>query len=134
MDEMEFKSRLAEALGEPAVPTALVENTVARVKTMERGAAAERRLRQAHAPPGERVSLLADSVLGRLARSGTLPLGADTGALKGQLLRNERFQKLSQQDARIVLSGWDKGKLSGDMLRESSPPAPKLHRPSLGPK
>lgn len=136
MDEMEFRNRLVEALEEPAVPTALVENTVARVKTVERGMAAERRLKGGYAPPGEQVSLLADSIIGRLARSGTLPLGADTRALKQQLLRSDRFQKLSGQDPKVILTGWDNGKLSGDMLHQPPPAktATKPRGPSLGAK
>ena len=139
MDELQFKNKLTEALHEPPVPPDLVEKTVARVHTLEKGLAAERRLRDGQAPPGEeRVSLLADSVLGRLARSGSLPLGADTAALKGQLLHNGNFLGLAQQDPKAVLAGWDRGGLTGDMLREKPPaPAktvPKPRGPSFGPK
>ena len=139
MDELQFKNKLAEALREPPAPPDLVEKTVARVRTLEKGLAAERRLRGGQAPPGEeRASLLADSVLGRLARSGSLPLGADTAALKGQLLRNRNFLGLAQQDPKAVLAGWDRGGLTGDMLREKPPaPAktvPKPRGPSFGPK
>ena len=139
MNELQFKNKLAEALREPPAPPDLVEKTVARVRTLEKGLAAERRLRDGQAPPAEeRMLLLADSILGRLARSGNLPLGADTQALKSQLLNNQQFQGLASKDPKAVLDVWDSGKLSGDILREKPPvPAktvPKPRGPSLGPK
>ena len=135
MDEKEFKNRLAEAMQEPSVPPDLVENTVKRVKTLEAGLMAERRLRNGRVPPEERGPLLADSVLGRLARSGTLPLGADTGKLKNQLLHNERFRQLSQREPKAVLDALDNGKLAKRMFQKKAAApaktAPKKSGPSL---
>ena len=137
MDELQFKNKLAEALREPSVPPDLVEKTVARVRTLEKGLAAERRLRDGQIPPGEeRVSLLADSVLGRLARSGGLPLGADTEAVKGRLLHDRSFLGLTAKDPKAVLDVWDNEKLGSEILHEkSTTPAKtmtKPHGPSMG--
>lgn len=130
MDEMKFKSRLTEALGEPAVPSALVEKTVAWVKIMEKGAAAENRLREGQTPSAEeKASLLADSILGRLARSGAIPPEANAGALKERLMHNEKFQSLSRQDPKNILAGLSSGKLSGEILQEKSPAPAKTSPP-----
>ena len=137
MDELQFKEKLAEALHEPAVPPELVENTVARVRTMELGLKAEHHLRDDQALTAEeRVTMLADCVLGRLARSGRLPLGADTKAMKAELMHNRRFLGLAEQDPKVILAGLDNGKLSGEVLYEKSSVQekniPKHHSPAKG--
>lgn len=138
MNEQQIKEKLNAALHEPSPPTSLVENTVARVRTLERGLAAERRLRDGQAPPEEqRVSLLADSVMGRLARSGTIPLGADVEALKGQIMANKRFTEIARRDPGAFLAAWDSGKSLGELLRgkESTvKKTPQNRGPTVGPK
>ena len=131
---MEFKEKLAAAVAEPSPPQKLVDDTVARVKTLLRGREAEKSLAGEQEPAAaEKASLAADGVLGRLAGSGTLPLGVDTEKLKQQLLQNERFQNLVQRRGNSIADGLKDGTLLRDMTREIAKPAAKVKKgPVLG--
>ena len=131
MDKTTFKTKLTGALHEPSPPSGLVENTVARFKTMENGLAAKRRLAAegTKLTPAERTALAAEGVLGQLAGNGTLPLGADTEALKKQLTKNERFITLTRGDPAKVAAGLDSGTLLSSITHTDTPPEkPMQHR------
>ena len=134
MDDRTWKERLTAAMAEPKAPPKLVDDTVARVQTLYKGQEAEKRLRQEKTlSEKDRAELAADGVLGRLARSGTLPLGADTAALKRQLLTNERFTQLSRQPGRSIVGGLENGELMKSMVQPSAkPPAKAIQPPVLG--
>ena len=136
MNEMEFKEKLSAAMAEPAVPPKLVDNTVKRVQTLLQGREAEKRLASDGALSAkEKTDLAADGVLGRLAGSGKLPLGADTAALKQQLLQNERFGQLTRQTPRSIAGGLENGELLKSMTQKpakSAPTPPVKRPPTLG--
>lgn len=136
MNNTGFKEKLKTALAEPPAPEKLVEDTVSRVRTMMCGKKAELQLRESgdKMPWEERAGLIADSVLGRLALSGTLPLGADTAALHSQLMDAPRFQKLADRSVGSVLSGIENGSLMAELTHTAVQPAqtPKPAGPVLG--
>ena len=130
MDEMEFKEKLTAAMVEPAAPPKLVDDTVARVQTLLQGREAKKRLASGDTLSAkEKADLAADGVLGRLAESGRLPLGADTAALKQQLLQNERFGKISQQSGRSIAGGLENGELIKKIAQKPAKPASSVKRP-----
>ena len=112
MNEMEFKNKLSEAMAEPAVPPKLVEDTVARARTIVQGRREEERLCSGKDLSAEnRAGLLADGILGRLAVDGALPLGADTAELKSQLLGSDAFGKMKEMPPDRMLAGLKNGSL-----------------------
>ena len=131
---MDFKEKLAAAVAEPSPPQKLVDDTVARVQTLLRGREAEKRLTgDRELTASEKASLAADGILGRLAGSGTLPLGANTAKLKQQLLKNERFQDLAQRRGAAVVDELKDGTLLKKKTGEMKKPAAKTKKgPALG--
>ena len=130
MSEMEFKEKLSTAMAEPAVPPKLVDDTVKRVQTLLKGREAEKRLAAEETLSAkEKTSLAADGILGQLAGSGKLPLGADTVALKQQLLQNERFAQLMRQSPRSIAGGLESGELMKSMTQKPVKTAPPVKRP-----
>lgn len=130
MNEMEFKEKLTAAMAEPAAPPKLVDDTVARVQTLLQGREAEKRLAGDGALSAqEKADLAADGVLGRLAESGRLPLGADPQALKQQLLQKERFGELTQQSPRSIAGGLQDGTFLKNMTQKAPKPTPPVKRP-----
>ena len=131
---MEFKEKLSAAMAEPSPPQKLVEDTVHRVQTLLRGREAEKRLSlRGEITPQEKLSLAADGVLGRLAESGTLPLGADTAELKQQLLHDERFAGLAQRTGSSIVGSLEGGTWVKEMTRETIQPVARTKKdPILG--
>ena len=119
MNEDVLKKKLTAAMAEPPPPAKLVEDTVARVKMIQAGRAAEKRLKEeaGSLPASERAALASDGVLGWLAGKGILPLGSDAGKMKAQLLEDPHFRKLSEKDPLRVMSGLQDGTLLKDTFR-----------------
>ena len=128
MKEVEFKEKLAVAMAEPPAPKKLVEQTVARVQVMLRGRQAEERLTKGgELSQQERLDLLADGLLGRLAQDGTLPLGANSAEMKNQLLQNDAFRSVGRMNAASLAAGLKSGSILSTL---GNPPPVNPHRPS----
>ena len=138
MNDIGFKEKLNAALAEPPAPKKLVEDTVSRVQTMLRGKKAELQLREGGdaIPWEERSGLIADGIMGRLALSGTLPLGADTAALRQQLMDAPQFRKLEGRSNASVLGSFENGSLMEELTHGTAQnhQVPKHTGPVLGGK
>ena len=129
-DEM-IKKKLTEALAEPAVPQALVEQNVVRAQAITAGREAEKRLETMPelADAAETVDLAAKSLVGRLMMTRKPPMGVTAPQMTDRLKSESGFVRLASgkpgEILHMIRSGELLQKLAGSARNAASPDAPK---------
>lgn len=108
MDEKTIKSRLEEAMAEPAAPRELVERTVTRATAITAGREAEKTL--AAGGPGDPVTLAAKSAVGRLMLTTQPPANTSAEKMAKELADDEKFRAFAAQKPEKVLNDLQSGR------------------------
>lgn len=132
-DEM-IREKLTEALDEPSVPPALVEQNVVRASAITAGRDAEKQLEAmaGHAGDGNTVDLAAKCLIGRLMMTKKPPMGVTVPQMTDQLKSKSSFIRLVSGEPGEVLheirSGELLQKLAGN-IRAAAPAAGPVPEP-----
>lgn len=119
----EIRTKLEQALNEPAAPEALVTKTIRRCKLVSAGRRAEEALAAKGNAVGvqERRTLAADGILGRMALQREVPEALSTQ----RLVQEEGFCRLADRPAEQLLAGLQKGTIFREIAAAGKPAAQK---------
>lgn len=119
--------RIGAALEEPSVSPAFVNRMIARVNAITRGREAEAKLlSHGFASEEEKISLAAESVVGRLMLTGKPPANVPVSELAGELSRYESFRAAASVPPEKIVADLNNGILirtTAEKERKAAAPA-----------
>ena len=138
MKEVDVKNTIIGMMAEPKAPKDLELATIERGKAIEMGRLAEKKLAELkNAAPSPAIKkLAAHSIVGRVAQTKKMSNGITVDAMVNELMKNEKFQKMTDLSADKLLAGIQTGSLLKNMANQKTkvaiePTKKEFNGPSL---